>query len=104
MVGIVQMEFPEGLPPSFGKIIVKSIEVEKDPLFYPVSKMTEEKLLKKVKSKKEFDVYKDQIPFLYEIDLSEADIIASANRLQPKQLIVSIEKCNKTAEVYCAPE
>jgi hypothetical protein len=57
--------------------------------------MTEDKLLKKVKNKKEFDFFKDSIPYYYDIDLSEAEIIASANRQQPKQLIVSIEKCNK---------
>jgi hypothetical protein len=57
--------------------------------------MTEEKLLKKVKSKKEYDFFKDSISYYYDIDLSGAEIIASANRQQPKQLIVSIEKCNK---------
>jgi hypothetical protein len=56
MVGIVP-DFPEGLPPSLGRIIVKTVEVLKDPEFFPITKMTEEKLLKKVKSKKEFNVY-----------------------------------------------
>ena len=95
----------KGMPPSFGRIRVNTEDLELgQEKILPVTKMSEERIKHLIKEKKDLDIYNKFLPFLYDIDLNEAEITGTTQKGFPKTITVSIEKCDPKIELKCESE